>query len=175
MTLMAVAGIKGMLYNYLIIKFFFAELEGVPAVYPMLPRTRQPRANSRGAMMRNGAAPIVLTAMEFMQRLAALVPRPRLHLMHFHGVLAPNAKLRAQVMPTPAPQTTAGEGDCLHAHSKPVRLTWARLLKRVLDRDVEQRSCGNTLVLIQKGGLKFLSPTVRRMTIKSCMLLQFLN
>jgi hypothetical protein len=31
-----------------------------------------------------------------MQRLAALVPRPRLHLIRFHGVLAPNAKLRAQ-------------------------------------------------------------------------------
>ena len=37
--------------------------------------------------------------LEFMQRLAALVPRPRLHLIRFHGVLAPNAKLRAQVVP----------------------------------------------------------------------------
>jgi len=34
-----------------------------------------------------------------MQRLAALVPRPRLHLIRFQGVLAPNAKLRAQVVP----------------------------------------------------------------------------
>ena len=34
-----------------------------------------------------------------MQRLAALVPRPRLHLIRFHGVLAPNAKLRAMVEP----------------------------------------------------------------------------
>ena len=31
-------------------------------------------------------------------RLAALVPRPRLHLIRFHGVLAPNAKLRALVL-----------------------------------------------------------------------------
>jgi hypothetical protein len=29
-----------------------------------------------------------------MQRLAALIPRPRLLLIRFHGVLAPNAKLR---------------------------------------------------------------------------------
>ena len=29
--------------------------------------------------------------MEFMKRLAARVPRPRLHLIRFHGVLAPNA------------------------------------------------------------------------------------
>ena len=34
---------------------------------------------------RNGATHIVLTPMEFMQRLAALVPRPRLHLIRFHG------------------------------------------------------------------------------------------
>ena len=31
--------------------------------------------------------------------LAALVPRPRLHLIRFHGVLAPNTKMRAQVVP----------------------------------------------------------------------------
>ena len=37
--------------------------------------------------------------LELMQRLAALVPRPRLHLIRFHGVLAPNAKLRAHVVP----------------------------------------------------------------------------
>ena len=34
-----------------------------------------------------------MSPLEFMQRLAALVPRPRLHLIRFHGVLAPNARL----------------------------------------------------------------------------------
>ena len=34
-----------------------------------------------------------------MQRLAALVPRPRLNLIRFHGVLAPNAKLRPEMVP----------------------------------------------------------------------------
>ena len=97
---------------------------------------------------RNGTTHIVLTPMEFMQRLAALVPRPRLHLIRFHGVLAPNAKLRSQVVPTPAQQTTRGEGDCDHAHSKPVRMTWARLLKRVFDIDIEQCACGGKLKLV---------------------------
>ena len=79
---------------------------------------------------RNGTTHIVLTPMEFMQRLAALVPRPRLHLIRFHGVLAPNAKLRSQVVPVPPARATAGAGDCRHEHSKPLRMTWARLLKR---------------------------------------------
>ena len=50
---------------------------------------------------RNGTTHIVLTPMEFMQRLAALVPRPRLHLIRFHGVLAPNAKLRSAMQSSP--------------------------------------------------------------------------
>ena len=48
---------------------------------------------------RDGTTHIVMSPLEFMQRLAALVPRPRLHLIRFHGVLAPNAKLRARVVP----------------------------------------------------------------------------
>jgi hypothetical protein len=62
--------------------------------------------------------------MAFMQRLAALVPRPRLHLIRFHGVLAPNAKLRAKVVPAPSQQTTKDEGDCQHAH----RVQWGQAL-----------------------------------------------
>ena len=41
---------------------------------------------------------------EFMQRLAALVPRPRLHLIRFHGVPALNAKLRSLVVPQGPPK-----------------------------------------------------------------------
>jgi hypothetical protein len=44
---------------------------------------------------RNGTTHLVMSPVEFMHRLAALVARPRLHLIRFHGVLAPNAKLRA--------------------------------------------------------------------------------
>ena len=39
---------------------------------------------------RDGTTHIVMSPLEFMQRLAALVPRPRLNLIRFHGVLASN-------------------------------------------------------------------------------------
>ena len=91
--------------------------------------------------------------LEFMQRLAALVPRPRLHLIRFHGVLAPNAKLRALVVPQePEPAAQAappaeGEANCVH--HRPVRLSWAKLLKRVFDLDLEQcPNCGGELKMI---------------------------
>ncbi len=47
---------------------------------------------------RDGTTHIIMSSLEFMQRLAALVPRPRLNLIRFHGVLAPNTKLRAEII-----------------------------------------------------------------------------
>ena len=37
--------------------------------------------------------------MEFIGRLATLVPKPRVNLTRFHGVFSPRSKLRAHVVP----------------------------------------------------------------------------
>ncbi len=73
-----------------------------------------------------------------MQRLAALVPCPRLHLIHFRGVLAPNAGLHAAIVPGTAGKP--GENPEEHARA-PARLSWARLLKRVFDIDIDIEHC----------------------------------
>ena len=71
---------------------------------------------------RDGTSHIVMSPLEFMQRLAALVPRPRLHLIRFHGGLAPNAKLRAAIVPIPTAHTTTGHtGDCAHGVGSPTQ------------------------------------------------------
>jgi hypothetical protein len=41
----------------------------------------------------DGTSAIVFEPLAFLERLAALVPRPRAHLLTYHGVLAPAAKL----------------------------------------------------------------------------------
>ena len=75
------------------------------------------------------------------------MPRPRLHLIRFHGVVAPNARLRAQVVPQgpagegpaheePVVDGTAAEGGDEQALARPARIGWARLLARVFDIDV---------------------------------------
>ena len=97
---------------------------------------------------RDGTSHLVMSPLEFMQRLAALVPRPRLHLIRFHGVLAPHAKLRAAIVPIPAHTTTGHAGECAQAHGAPARMSWARLLKRVFDIDVERCVCGGKLRII---------------------------
>ena len=97
------------------------------------------------APWRDGTTHLVLSPLEFMQRLAALVPRPRLHLICFHGVLAPNAKLPALVVPqempkepeAPAQEAKPAECEAICAHHRPVRLSWAKLLKRVFEIDLE--------------------------------------
>jgi Putative transposase len=119
---------------------------------------------------RDGTTHLVMSPLEFMQRLAALVPRPKLHLIRFgvrvtsprevsgpplreHGVLAPNAKLRALVVPqepeAPAHKAKPAECEAGCAHHRPVRLSWAKLLKRVFDLDLEHcANCGGELKII---------------------------
>ena len=60
---------------------------------------------------KDGTTHIVMSPLEFMERLAALVPRPRLHLIRFHGVLAPNAKVRSKIVPAPAERGTEPPTD----------------------------------------------------------------
>ena len=91
-----------------------------------------------------------------MKRLAALLPRPRLHLIRFHGVPAPSAKLRAQVVPQqPEPPAQAAPPVELYAtcaHNRPVRLSWAKLLKRVFEIDLAHcPNCGGQLTFMIPG------------------------
>jgi hypothetical protein len=96
---------------------------------------------------RDGTTHIKMSPLEFMQRLVALVPRPRLHLTRFHGVLAPNAGLRTAIVPGP-PQKPGDDADH-HEHGAPARMGWARLLKRVFDIDLEHcPQCGGDLKII---------------------------
>src|SRR5262249_40132886 len=98
---------------------------------------------------KDGTTHIVMEPLEFMERLAALVPRPCLHLIRFHGVLAPNAKLRTKIVPAPAERATETSSEDAHARSAPARMSWARLLKRVFDIDIKRcPNCGGSLKII---------------------------
>jgi hypothetical protein len=63
---------------------------------------------------RDGTTHVYFNPLDFIARLAALVPKPRVNLTRFHGVFAQNSKLRSQVTlsgrgkrPAQAPQTAA--------------------------------------------------------------------
>ena len=90
---------------------------------------------------RDGTTHLVMTPLEFMQKLAALIPRPRLNLTRYHGVLAPNAKLRSQIIPQrPEDKVDEEAKDTAVVACTGIRkqyMPWARLLKRVFGIDIE--------------------------------------
>jgi len=49
---------------------------------------------------RNGITHVEWDPVDFIAKLATLVPPPRAHLTRFHGVFAPNANLRAELTPS---------------------------------------------------------------------------
>lgn len=94
-----------------------------------------------------GATALVLTPVQLLKRLCALVVKPRLHLTRFFGVFAPHARARAQVVPSrtqPAPtpgQLPLDIGLRLPTPARP-RLDWAQLLRRTWGFDVFDCPCG---------------------------------
>jgi hypothetical protein len=54
-----------------------------------------------GPRPRRGTSHVVFTPYELIEKLIPLIPRPRRHLVRYHGILGPAAKDRAKVVPTP--------------------------------------------------------------------------
>jgi hypothetical protein len=84
-----------------------------------------------------GPSALVLTPLELIDKIAALVPPPRTHRHRYYGVLAPNAPLRAAVtalapapVPPPPPADSAGAQQA-SAHRAAARYLWAMLLARI--------------------------------------------
>jgi hypothetical protein len=96
---------------------------------------------------RDGTTHFVLSPLAFIQRLCALVPRPRRPLITYHGVLAPAASWRPLIVPQPPAQMCAPPVHCDApvAPAPPPRRKrphrpwhpWAELMKRVFAIDVK--------------------------------------
>jgi hypothetical protein len=81
---------------------------------------------------------------EFMEKLAALVPPPRIHLIRFFGVLAPHSKLRSEIVPKkpdPIPESAPADGEAPEKPKKPKRYSWSELLARTFD--IDTKICGD--------------------------------
>lgn len=84
---------------------------------------------------------LTLTAEALVKRLVALVPPKGLHLTCFHGVFAPNARLRATVM-LPTQAAPAAPSPCHTGKPRRLRLDWATALQRTFGIDVWTCHCG---------------------------------
>lgn len=106
---------------------------------------------------RDGTSAIVLQPLDLIARLCAMIPPPRFNMIRFHGVFAPNAKLRSEVVPKKEARKLAehspaelGEAEQKHLFDdeppKPKQNPWAWLLKKVFLVDVtECPDCGGRM------------------------------
>jgi hypothetical protein len=103
-----------------------------------------------------GQTHVVLSPVDFLRRLAALIPPPRKNLIRYHGVFSPHARARAQVLALvpgnagagAASDTGADDPDRVSGPSapevpsapgrppRPSRHLWAALFKRVFAQDL---------------------------------------
>lgn len=117
---------------------------------------------------RNGANHADFEPLDFIEKLVALIPSPRMHMVRFHGLLGPAAKWRSSIIPNAAteqaesPDTAAPTcGDA--SDSNPIdekqapdppkaqgkNYTWSQLMKRVFAADVLACShCGGRLRIL---------------------------
>lgn len=112
-----------------------------------------PRRPRRPPGRRDGTHTITLTTDEFLTRLCALIPPPRVHQTRYHGIFAPRARGRAALTGTKSTPRTCPSGTASQAAAdlpsemnapppnpdRPLRLPWTDLLRRVYELDL--RSC----------------------------------
>jgi hypothetical protein len=84
---------------------------------------------------------VVFTPKELIEKLIPLIPRPRTHVIRYHGILGPAAKDRHKIVPGSGPvqygrETGQPKLHQIDASPRLNRLPWAILLKRVFLVDV---------------------------------------
>jgi hypothetical protein len=88
---------------------------------------------------RDGTTHVIFQPLDFIARLAALVLRPRVNLIRYYGVFAPNSRFRARVTPAGRGKGSAAAGgaptvaanDNEDGATPAQRMTWAQRLRRV--------------------------------------------
>ncbi len=108
----------------------------------------------------DGTRELLFEPLEFLEKLAALTPRPRINLILYHGVLAPHARWRSRIVPGPeAPtletgarldDTRGASGNDTTGRPRPPRhWRWADLMRRAFAIDVLAcPQCGNRMRLL---------------------------
>ena len=112
---------------------------------------------------RNGATHVVFEPLEFVGKLAALVPPPMFNLVRYHGILSSAARWRSSIVPFAPEAADPAHHDGCSAGKQPAHggekflpgcchlrnYTWAELMKRVLEVDVlECDRCGGRMRIL---------------------------
>jgi hypothetical protein len=100
---------------------------------------------------RDGTTQVAFEPVDFIARLAALVPKPRVNLTRYHGVLAPNHRWRGLVTPARRGRgiKSTSNAEARTPAERHAAMTWAQRLKRVFSIDIEICGrCGGSVRVI---------------------------
>jgi hypothetical protein len=102
---------------------------------------------------RDGTTHVIFEPLDFIARLAALIPPPRVNLTRYHGVFAPNSPHRALVTPGKRGKGNQSQHPDEAEPSTPFErraaMSWAQRLKRVFNIDIEVcRQCGGPVKVL---------------------------
>ena len=86
--------------------------------------------------LRDGRTSLSFSPRELLRRLATLIPPPRRNLTRYHGLFAPNHHLRAAIVPRNTDTELQPPASDSTTPSRPRRIDWATLMKRVFAIDV---------------------------------------
>lgn len=84
---------------------------------------------------RNGTTHVSFSGLDFIARLVALMPPPKMNMIRYHGVFAPNFKNRSQIV-LKIETTTSKHEPTKNTKAKAERLRWAEMLKKTFEIDV---------------------------------------
>ncbi|MCB0386207.1 MAG: transposase, partial [Bdellovibrionales bacterium] len=87
---------------------------------------------------RDGTTHVSFSPLDFIARLVALIPPPKMNLIRYHGVFAPNFKGRQLIVPKgQKAKAKTPEGDRqTHEEIRRERMRWSDMLKRTFKIDV---------------------------------------
>ena len=113
---------------------------------------------------RNGTTQMIFEPLELVEKLAAIVPPPRVNLVRYYGILAPSAAWRPIVIPESDVSDPLSHPNCparkqlippdtenlqKNRVCRPRNYSWAELMKRVFSIDVlECARCGGRMRII---------------------------
>jgi len=103
----------------------------------------------------DGTEAVLFSEFELIEKLIGIIPPPKIHLVRFHGTLAPNSSWRRQIVPPKPPEKeqNTSPSSC--------KMKWSELLKRTFQIDLENCECGGTL--------KFIAVITKRAQVKKIL------
>jgi hypothetical protein len=98
----------------------------------------------------DGTTHLKFSSEEFVEKIISIIPPPRLNLIRYHGVFAPNFKDRKKIVPRQkiTNQKSDSDGEVI-PDKKSYWIKWADLLKRVFKEDaLKCHKCGKQMSIV---------------------------